>query len=133
MTDLELRVYATTVRGEAGGEGERGMAAVAWVVRNRVVRPPWPNGVVAVCLQPLQFSFWNGDSPRRAALLTDESELHRAADRICSAVWDKRQDDPTGGADHYHALAVRPGWAETMLRTVTIGGHHFFNSKAART
>ena len=130
MTDLERRVYAATVIGEAGGEGSDGMAAVAWVIRNRVTRSGWPNGVIGVCLQALQFSFWNGDSKRRAALLSDESQMHMRAANICTAVWMDEIPDPTGGADHYHTVDVSPSWAAELTRTVTIKRHVFYRRSA---
>lgn len=129
MTGLELRVYTTTVRDEAEGEGAEGMIAVAWALRHRVTRPGWPNDIIGVCFQPMQFSFWNGDSRRRAPLLRDESPLHRVAERICSAVWDSIIPDTTNGADHYHTLGVDPIWDDNMLLTATIGNHEFFDSR----
>lgn len=129
MTDLELRVYTATVRGEAEGEGAPGMIAVAWALRNRVTRPRWPNDIIGVCLQPLQVSFWNGDSKRRARLLRDESPRHRAAERICIAAWDSLAADPTDGADHYNTLKADPPWDDDMFLTVTIKNHEFFDSR----
>lgn len=129
MTDLELRVYTATVRGEAEGEGDDGMRAVAWALRNRVTRPRWPNSIIDVCLQPLQVSFWNGDSRRRAYLLRDESPLHRRAERLCIEVWDNLIPDPTGGADHWNTVGVDPTWDDDMFLTTTIGRHEFFDSR----
>ena len=44
-----------TVVGEAVGEGTQGQIAVAWVIRNRVRDPRWPNTIHDVCHQPYQF------------------------------------------------------------------------------
>lgn len=132
VTDLELRIYTATVIGEAGGEGVKGMAAVAWVIRNRVLNPGWPNGVVGVCLEPLQFSFWNGDSKRRAAVLMDESEVFRRAQKVCINVWTGASPDATGGATHYHSVTIRPPWASALRHTTTIRNHVFYSESRAQ-
>lgn len=131
MKDLELRVLAATVRGEAEGEGRDGMVAVAWAIRNRVTRPRWPSDVISVVMQPKQFSFWNGDSKRRASLLKDESLKHREAEALCWQVWHDEIPDSTLGSDHYFAPALvpTPDWAGAMKETVTIGGHVFYDSR----
>jgi spore germination cell wall hydrolase CwlJ-like protein len=128
MTDLELRIYAATVRGEAEGEGRDGMAAVAWVLKHRVARRQ--RGVVEICFEPLQFSIWNGDSRRRAEILQDTGPIHREAAAVCLDVWDGREPDITDRADHYFADYIDPpAWAATMLHTVTIGHHLFYDSQ----
>lgn len=127
MTDLELRIYAATVRGEAGGESEEGQAAVAWVIRHRVVRRH--SSIIEVCFEPLQFSIWNSRSKRRAKLLASESTSHRNIQAICAGVWSGLVPDPTDGADHYHADYVAPSWRHAYRHTVTIGHHLFYDSK----
>jgi len=125
-----MRVLVATVRGEAEGEGAAGMAAVAWTVRNRVTRPRWPSDVISVCLQPKAFSFWNGDSKRRASLLKDESRKHHEAAAICWQVWFDAIPDNSLGADHYVNLTLAdPEWRHTMRETVKIGDHTFYDSR----
>ena len=126
MTDLELRILTATVVLEAGGEGAKGMAGVAWVIRNRMARRPWPSGVAAVCLQPLQFSAWNGDHRRRAWALTDNSDTFRRAQRICIDVFSGATPEPTNGSDHYHTLSISPSWASRLEKTATIRNHVFY-------
>ena len=131
MTDLDVLFGAVNCRGEAEGEGELGMELVAWVVRSRVGRPRWPGNVVAVVLDPIQFSFWNGDSRRRAELLTDRSPAHWNAVRIFARVWAAdRDDDPTDGADHYfNPSLASPGWRRRMFRTLEFKSHVFYASR----
>lgn len=127
MTDLELRIYTATVRGEAEGEGELGQSAVAWVIRHRVIRRH--SSIIEVCFDPLQFSIWNSRSKRRAELLLAENSTHRRIQGICAEVWDGLIPDPTDGADHYHADYVAPSWRHAYRHTVTIGAHLFYDSK----
>ncbi|HEY5046718.1 MAG TPA: cell wall hydrolase [Rhizomicrobium sp.] len=72
----EAQVLAATLYGEARGEGEAGLEAVACVVLNRVRiaragnRAQFGCGTVAsCCLAPWQFSCWNEADPNRAKLL----------------------------------------------------------------
>ena len=44
MTDRDELFGAWTLRGEAESEGEEGMLAVAWVIRNRVESARFPDG-----------------------------------------------------------------------------------------
>ncbi len=128
MTDRDELFGAWTLRGEAEGEGEAGMLAVAWVIRNRAARKGWPGTITGVVLQPMQFSFWNGDSQRRAAICEATDEAHQVALRILLEAY-AMDEDVTRGADHYYADYIRePSWASSMTQTVKIGRHLFFDS-----
>lgn len=131
MTDQELRIYAATVLGEAEGEGDFGMRLVAWVVRHRVERPRYPDSIIGVCFAPLQFSIWNGDSHRRAELLTAEDDAHWSAAALCIDVWTAdRDDDPTIGADHYfNPKLADPSWQHSMRKVEEYGNHVFYDSR----
>lgn len=121
---------ARTLWGEARGEGPAGMAAVAWVIRNRVASRVrwWGRGVVGVCRHPFQFSCWNPGDPNLIRLrdVTVSDPHFTAAVRIARDVLAGRVPDPTGGADHYHAATVAPDWARGREPTARIGGHLFY-------
>ena len=78
-----LDTLARTVWGEARGEGEAGMAAVAAVIRNRIDVSAahggkywWGRDWISVCQARSQFSCWNPGDPNRAKLLAvDDSEI----------------------------------------------------------
>ncbi len=38
-----------------------------------------------------------------------------------------------GGATHYHATYVRPGWARALKRTEAIGHHVFYTLRPGQT
>ena len=51
-------------------------------------------------------------------------DMMRAADQVI----DGKVPDPTGGATHYYAIAMKkaPGWAAKAKETLRLGGHVFF-------
>ncbi|MBX3606943.1 MAG: cell wall hydrolase [Piscinibacter sp.] len=135
-------VLAQTLWGEARGEQEIGMHAVACVIVNRVrKRHRGRASVTEVCLDPKQFSCWNLDDPSRAALdrvpgrpdaafatalaladlaLTELALDPRAAPRALP--------DLVDGARHYIAstLRQRPDWLHGQRPCAVIGRHEFF-------
>ena len=127
----ELLIYAKTVWGEARGETISGMVGVAWTIKNRMARSPWPNTVMAVCLQPLQFSAWNPNDPNFKKVLTVPlfSEPFQRAMFVVLGVTLSILPDPTKGADHYHHKSISPRWSLEMTKTVDIGNHVFYNSQ----
>jgi hypothetical protein len=113
---------------EARSESESGQRAVAQVVLNRVRHPAFPNTVCGVVYQGsnrstgCQFSF------------TCDGSLGHARDRFA---WERARKiaeealagevyAPVGVATHYHTTAIRPWWAASLTRAVTIGSHIFY-------
>ncbi len=132
MIDIgEVETLAKTVWGEARGEELVGMVAVAWAVKNRTLRKPWPDSYLEVCLQPWQFSVWNHRDPTFPILVKgpEDSDAYQVATWVALGVVLGIIDDPTGGADHYHNKDVMPHWAINMQQTVEIGDHVFYNSE----
>lgn len=128
MTDRDLDVVARTVWGEARGESDKGVIAVAWVIRNRERDGRWPNTPLEVCTQPLQFSVWNTRDHNRSRLLsvTAEDKSYLRVLSLVTGVYGDIHSDPTGGANHYHSTSIRPSWADPNKRTAQIGGHIFY-------
>lgn len=125
----ELDTMARTVWGEARGEGDVGIAAVAWVIKNRAAKPGWwGRDIESVCLKKWQFSCWNADDPNssKCATLDESNDAFRHIRDICRAVVEGAIPDPTGGATHYHTKAVAPKWAATALPCAVIGHHLFY-------
>jgi spore germination cell wall hydrolase CwlJ-like protein len=137
--DLGIR----TMLGEAASEGDKGLAAVALVMKNRVHDKRWGGSVARVVLEPKQFSTWNkgagGNNPSR---FSPASPLYQRAGKIYDAVMEGKVTDYTGGATHYYSPAgmkklvndgdqtnVIPRWLEKEASRgggkVQIGGHIF--------
>ena len=134
MRDMAIDVLARTIYGEARGEGERGMAAVANVIINRVNHAKkcggfwWGNDVFAVCQKPYQFSCWNKNDPNRETILnvTDNNSDFVHALVIAERAVLGLLPDTTMGADHYHTRGVKPSWSHGVQPCAIIGRHVFF-------
>lgn len=140
-----LDVMARTIWGEARGEGQIGMIAVAHVILNRVRARRWygrgvkgvdDHSVAAVCLKPWQFSCWNAADPNREKLLAltpDDPDFRRCLFAALGVMINAQGfADPTEGSDHYHADHLTPGqlpdWAKGERPVVSIGRHKFYNT-----
>ena len=129
----EQRCLAEAVYFEARSEPENGQAAVAQVVLNRVKSGLYPSSVCGVVYQnrhrymACQFSFaCEGKSLR----ITD-SESWQSATRVAKDVLEgKTYLADVGGATHYHADYVKPGWARRLLKMDVIGRHIFYKLRA---
>lgn len=127
----DINILARTIWGEARGQPDRGMIAVANVVMNRVADRRWPNSARGVCLQPWQFSAWNENDPNRPKMLavTEDDPTFRRCVEIATAAIDATLPDVTGGADHYFTKEIDPpAWSADMTELATIGDHRFFVS-----
>lgn len=127
---FDVKVVAETLWLEARGEGDKGIRAVASVIRNRSVE----RGLSArdVCLERGQFSCWNGgcvlpsDGVRKSRMDADST---RASWELCVRLAVELVDGtfkPTVTATHYYnPKKCRPAWAWAMRSCVTIGRHRF--------
>lgn len=125
ISDADWNDLVNTVIAEAGGEGPEGMAAVAHTIRNRADRRGQDLG--AVVRAPKQFEGYEapGAGSRKAQR---DPQVRATAEQILTDVLGGALPDPTGGADHFHATYVSPGWASAMPQTAKIGGHIFYDS-----
>jgi len=122
-----LLIIALTLWGEARGEGEAGIRAVASVIWNRAGYNP--ANCEAVCLKPYQFSCWNG---KRGEKLRQTRPAGAAWD-ICEEVAEEMLRGTfrlSTDADHYMTLGLynslqRPAWADKMEVKCIIGNHIF--------
>lgn len=133
--DLEVDVLARTLWGEARGEGDMGMEAVANVIINRVRVAQarggywWGDTIIAVCQKPYQFSCWNRSDANYKKLqeVTEKTDVYFAtAMRIARRAVAGTLADQTGGATHYHARSITPNWAVGQNPTKQIGHHLFY-------
>jgi spore germination cell wall hydrolase CwlJ-like protein len=132
----QIDILARTLWGEARGEPEKGIVAVAWVVLNRLNKRPTQFGtsIADVCQKPWQFSCWNaGDSnlPKLLAVTTASASFRQCLEIARSAVTNTLPSDPTKGSCHYYAVsATMPDWAIGHTPAVRIGAHLFYNDIA---
>lgn len=125
-----LEIVARTLWGEARGEGEAGMVAVACVIMNRAHNPRWwGHDPAEVCTKPAQFSCWNESDPNRAKLLavTKADPQFAQAISIASNALCCLLADVTFNADSYFAIgSPLPYWVAGLDATVTIAGQSFY-------
>lgn len=131
---------ARTLWGEARGEGEAGMIAVAAVIENRINvslahdgRHWWGRDWVSVCRARAQFASWNPGNPNRRKMLSvdDSDPDFRMALKVAEDAIAGRIDDPTFGATSYK-VAADPwlaNWGHFRLPLAEIGKHAFYNLK----
>ena len=132
--DEDIAVVAMTLWGEARGEGDQGMQAVACVIGNRVGRK-WrrKTGYVAVCRDRWQFSCWNENDPnlrRLEAVRRNPDSAYRLAEAIAGRLVRGELGDFTFGATHYYAVSLPrpPKWAVNKQPCYRQGKHLFFNN-----
>jgi spore germination cell wall hydrolase CwlJ-like protein len=134
--DKEQRCLSEAVYFEARSESETGQAAVAQVVLNRVKSGLYPQSICGVVYQNrhrymgCQFSF----ACEGRSLRVSDTAAWANATRVARAVLEGRTYvAEVGGATHYHADYVRPGWSRRMRKLDVIGRHIFYGLKAGQT
>jgi hypothetical protein len=136
----EIRTLARTMWGEARGEGELGMGAVAHVVLNRRVQLKyWGKTIEEVCTKPFQFSCWNANDPNlpRLQRVTEADASYALALKLARELASlaegvRASRDPTLGATHYYARQLQPPprWARGKTPCARIGNHLFYRDIA---
>ncbi|HEX9946147.1 MAG TPA: cell wall hydrolase [Allosphingosinicella sp.] len=123
-----LQCLTAAVYYEARSESSEGQRAVAQVVLNRVRHPAFPHSVCGVVYQGsrrstgCQFSFTCDGSLRgRRDPVAWARARHVAVTALAGSVY-----GPVGVATHYHTTAIRPWWAPSLRRAVTVGSHIFY-------
>ncbi len=126
----EWRCLAEAIYFESRGEPLSGQVAVAEVVLNRVDDRRYPGSICGVTRQGVgsgracQFSYACDGRPED---MTSPLARERAK-KLAALMIDRADRTVTGGATHFHATYVRPGWARRMTRTAAIGAHVFYRT-----
>ena len=127
-------VWTRTVWMEARGESPLGRSMVAYSIYNRFVSGKWYSAttIAGVCMKDQQYSCWNAardDNNREAmnALAEDDPVLAECRGEVDGVL--EGEEDPTGGATHYHdvRLPQTPSWAlDPQAVFIVQEGHHKF-------
>ena len=112
---------------EARGESDRGQAAVAQVVLNRVRRAGFPKSVCGVVFQgaaehSCQFSFaCDGamDQPR-------ETIAWKRARAVAQRALDGRVMEEVGDATNFHVARLGQIWGAGLVKVAQVGAHVFY-------
>ncbi|MEJ0051962.1 MAG: cell wall hydrolase [Methylovirgula sp.] len=136
QSQREEHCLAQAIYFEARSESEKGQAAVAQVVLNRVSSGLYPPTICGVVFQnrqyyhACQFSF----ACEGRSLRVTEPEAWRRAEHIAAAVTSgQTYVADVGDATHYHALYVHPYWARRLQRTDRIGQHVFYKLRPGQS
>ncbi len=130
--DVDRENGILTLLGEAGGEGDQGMAAVAHVIKNRVTDKRWGGSVTDVVKAKSQFSVWNDGGGN--LMKYKGTAAYERAGQVYDAVMNGFTSDITNGATNYFAPkgmegGKNPDWLATEATrsggTIKIGGHVF--------
>ena len=129
--DAEILTLARTLYGEARGEPEKGIEAVANVILNRVKSNRYPKTIAKVCLQRQQFSCWNSNDPNFRII----KDLRPGSDATFDMIFKIATtavlgDLPSvvGDALFYHAEGITPSWVRKSPGATLVAkiGHHLF-------
>ena len=132
FSEKEQRCLAEGIYFEARGEPEKGQAAVAQVILNRVRNPTFPDTICGVVYQNrswfnrCQFSF---ACDRIRDRITPGRHWETAKAVALATTSGKIWLDSVGSSTHYHADYVYPHWAPTMVRLTKIGRHIFYRTR----
>lgn len=135
------KCLAVMIYGEARGESEKGMAAVAHTAVNRATK----KSLCQVVLAPKQYSIFNNNPALRAAAMSlhvepvqknkiDEKSWEKSVE-VANQVLHGKIPDPTYGSTHYVAyksLKRVPHWTLVYSKTTKIGNHTFFKKLVAQ-
>lgn len=136
------KCLATMIYGEARGEAEKGMVAVAYTAVNRAVNKT----VCGVVLSPKQYSIFNNNPALKAAAMSlhlepkqkniIDKESWKKALAVAKIVIRKEINDPVMGSTHYISDNVMktkgylyPKWSKEYTQVAIIGEHRFFKEK----
>ena len=113
----EQRIVAMTILGEARGEGEAGMYAVACVIAQRSIA--WEKTPTQVCLKNngkvWQFSCWNKNDPNRKKLPSLLNTPQGAYAKRLAVNLNTLQRSFVKYADHYCHINTDPYWSYKII------------------
>ena len=131
-----------TMYAEARGEGADGMAAVAWVIRNRSNHAEFPNYIDKIVTRKIggayEFSPWGDGSLNRYYRY---SAVYKSTAQIAQQVFDADQSaDITFGATFFENKDLKDSWMESnskgevkdgiqqsrLIKGTLIGNHQFY-------
>lgn len=130
---VDLRCLAENIYFEARGEPLKGQYAVAEVTLNRVASPHFPDTICDV----VHDTRWDSRRKRRVAHFswtalqlklgfTPGGAAWKEAMAVATDVYDGTHSPVVPDALFFHAIYVKPYWAESKNRIARIGNHIFY-------
>lgn len=137
LSAWEMILMALTAWLEGQDQGEQGMLAICWVIRNRVLKAGktwWGDDWEDVVLKKWQFSALAESKRLDAALPGDPEKVPTwgIALKVAEVTYLGMGIDPTNGATHYYApkLIAEPPWVKApgTIFKCQIGDHLFYKA-----
>lgn len=122
LTDQET--LTSTLIMEAGGEGEKGMIAVANVIVNRYNSDKRYINISEVCLKKYQFSCWL--KPWDMQRIKAHKQFNYANNLAALIVSKSKVPNLIKNSEHYCRVDCYPKWRDDSKAIATIGNHVFF-------
>jgi len=126
-TQYEKRLVAAVIVAEAGGEGYKGMQAVAEVISQRSIEDHFT--FAQVVLDKRQFSCLNNVHHSDLVRRMSQRETFQTALRIVGQMELKRLPGMTNKANHFTRSSEKPSWAKKTKPVAIIGKHSFYRLK----
>jgi N-acetylmuramoyl-L-alanine amidase len=127
----EIAILALVVWREARGEGELGMRAVAWSIRNRVEHPAWwGTDYGSVIAKREQYSSMThaGDQQLSRFPAGDDASFAQALEIAYALIHDEPMVNPVPTADSFYDTSISaPNWATPDCYVGTVGRIRFYN------
>jgi N-acetylmuramoyl-L-alanine amidase len=124
------RIVAAVLMGEARGEGEIGMTAVAEVIRNRANAAS--KSPLEIVLTKGEFSCLKETTPEALHRKFQRLKTYPLALRIAKTCYNSPEHLPnvTRGATYFDSMKKRrPPWSDDVQHVATIGNHRFYVPK----
>lgn len=122
MKNNDCKWMAQALYYESRSESDKGVAAVAHVILNRMNHKYWPSTVKGVITQHKQFSYRHDGSMDKG--FTDKKQYVRVA-VIAAKVLEGEIASPVGNSVYYHRHDVSNKWTKVKRKVVQIGNHVF--------
>lgn len=122
MKDSDCKWMAEALYYESRSESDKGIAAVAYVIINRLEHKYWPSTVKGVITQSKQFSYRNDGSMVKG--FTEKKQYVRVA-VIAAKVLKREISSPVADSVYYHRYDSTPYWSKVKRKVVQIGNHVF--------
>ena len=137
LSEYDRQIVASCMVLEAACDGAEGMQAVLNVILTRA--DGYLHQLVPQTIKHGAFScmssVWKTSSPDYSPLIRraqDHGKTYEDALQLIAIMEQGLLWDNTYGATHYHAASIRPYWVSDMSYITTIGGHHFYTTRAHR-
>ncbi|WP_423209924.1 cell wall hydrolase [Paracoccus yeei] len=119
----DLSCIAVAIYHEARNQNDFGQRAIASVILQRAALSRRWGDTACDIVVPRQFSFMTSryDYPP-----IDDMRAWKKAVRLAARVMIDGPMPELKGADHYHAKAITPNWASSMVRVRLVGDHIFY-------